>query len=162
MKFFTPLVFTALLLFSVSAFSTPTANGNIIGFWRTEDSSSIVEINPCDPFLCGKIIWLKEPNDKKGIPWTDSFNPDPKLRSRAIMGLTILMGLKEGENGRWKNGTIYDPNSGSTYSCHVKLKDSDHLVFRGYVLNPLFGRSETWRRIKPTGNPLSDDLASEE
>jgi uncharacterized protein (DUF2147 family) len=118
-----------------------------LGRWMRSDSSSIVEIRNCDHSLCGQIIWLKEPNDKNGIPWTDTSNPDPKLQTRAIMGLMILQGLSEQKPGVWKSGTIYDPNSGHTYSCRATLDPPDKLILRGYFLSPLLGQSETWNRV---------------
>lgn len=129
--------------------SARTADQRIVGSWRTEDGSSLVAIEPCGPAYCGKIVWLREPDDKNGIAWTDTKNPEPPLRSRPIMGLRILTGLKSERNGAWTDGSIYDPNTGSTYSCKATLEGMDRLVLRGYVLTPLFGRSETWTRAIP-------------
>ena len=44
--------------------------------------------------LCGKIVWLSEPNDKKGNPKLDRRNPDATLQTQPLLGLTILSQLK--------------------------------------------------------------------
>lgn len=125
------------------------ADQRIVGSWKTEDGSSLVAIEPCGPSFCGKIAWLREPDDKNGIAWTDTKNPEPPLRSRPILGLRILTGLRSEDPGAWTSGRIYDPNSGSTYSCKATLEGRDRLILRGYLVNPLFGRSETWTRAIP-------------
>jgi uncharacterized protein (DUF2147 family) len=121
----------------------------IVGSWKTEDSSAVVEISACGDAYCGRIVWLREPTDPKGIPWKDTENPDKPLRTRGILGLTILSGLVADQASTWTNGSIYDPNTGSTYRCRATLKDPSRLILRGYVLTPLFGKSETWKKIKP-------------
>lgn len=130
-----------------SAVSAEKKIPTILGSWVTEDSASIVKIRSCSRSVCGDIVWLKEPNDKQGIPWTDTQNPKTDLQARPILGLTILSGLNEDGPGIWKNGKIYDPNSGNTYACRAILVSEDKLELRGYVLNPLFGRSEMWVRV---------------
>jgi uncharacterized protein (DUF2147 family) len=47
----------------------------------------------------------------------------------------------------WENGTIYDPNSGKTYDCILKIKDGNKtLDIRGFVGISMFGRTSTWTR----------------
>ena len=47
----------------------------------------------------------------------------------------------------WENGKIYDPNSGKTYDCILKVKDNNKVLdIRGYVGVPMFGRTATWTR----------------
>lgn len=77
---------------------------------------------------------------------TDKNNPDAALRSRLLIGLTILDGLKY-EKGVWKNGGIYDPNSGKTYSCELKLLSDDVLEVKGYLGFSFVGKTVEWTRI---------------
>ena len=62
--------------------------------------------------------------------------------------LNLFSGFEYAGDGRWKGGTIYDPNSGKTYRCVVTLVDANTLEVRGYVGVPLLGRTETWTRRK--------------
>ena len=41
---------------------------------------------------------------------------------------------------------VYDPDSGKTYKCKLKLIDHNTLEIRGYIGISLLGRSETWTR----------------
>lgn len=62
-----------------------------------------------------------------------------------IIACLILLVSGDGD-GRWSVGQIYDPNSGKTYSCKLKLIDRNTLYVRGYIGISLIGRTETWRR----------------
>ena len=71
------------------------------------------------------------------------------LKNQPIEGLRILTGLKADGNNRWRDGKLVDPESGKVYSGKLTLSDNGQsLDLRGYVGTPLFGRSQTWQRIK--------------
>ena len=60
--------------------------------------------------------------------------------------MIILKDLKYSD-GVWEDGTIYDPMSGKTYDCTMKIKDGGKsLDIRGYIGVSLFGRTSTWTR----------------
>ena len=50
-------------------------------------------------------------------------------------------------DGEWADGTIYDPQNGSTYNCVIKLKDENTLDLRGYIGLKTFGRTDVWVRL---------------
>ena len=135
-----------LTILSVHAFAQEPPKGDgILGEWLTAEGTSKIEIYKCDTLYCGRISWLKEP-DKDGKPRVDEKNSVDSLRARPLLGMTILRGFTyEGED-EWKGGKIYDPKSGNDYSAKMKLADAHTLELRGYVLIPLFGRTETWTR----------------
>ncbi|MDA1101294.1 MAG: DUF2147 domain-containing protein [Proteobacteria bacterium] len=54
----------------------------------------------------------------------------------------------------WDNGAIYDPEDGEVHACALTLLDSDTLKLRGYVGVPLFGKTQTWTRVKEYRGPL--------
>ena len=72
----------------------------------------------------------------------------PALRERPLIGLEIFEGFEYKGKGRWKGGTIYDPNSGNTYRCIVTRVDDDTLKVRGYIGVSLLGRTELWQRVR--------------
>ena len=43
---------------------------------------------------------------------------------------------------------IYNPEDGKEYNCKMTLKDPNTLEVRGYVGISLFGKTQTWTRIK--------------
>jgi uncharacterized protein (DUF2147 family) len=119
------------------------AQQQIIGKWLSEDGEGITEIYEQNGKYFGKIHWLKKPNDNKGVPFTDTENPDKKLRLQPLLGLVILKDFVY-KNNEWKNGTIYDPTNGKTYTCTMWLTDNNTLKVRGYW--GLFYQTQTWTR----------------
>lgn len=116
---------------------------NIEGRWLSGDKTGWIEIRLVDGNPVGTAAGATQPEVH---PRVDKFNPDPALRERALLGITILHGFTyEGDNV-WKGGTIYDPNSGKTYKSTMTLVDHDTLKVRGYIGVSLFGRSDTWTR----------------
>lgn len=122
-----------------------TAMNKILGEWLTAEGTSKIEIYKDGNEFLGRISWLKEP-ERDGKPRVDDKNPDAAQRSRPLMGLTILRGFTYDGDNEWTGGKIYDPKSGNDYSAKMELVDDHTLHLRGYVLVPLFGRTETWTR----------------
>ena len=88
--------------------------------------------------------------DDEGLYWKpaiDKENSDPKLKTRPLMGLPILQGLNY-SSGAWKDGKIYDPKNGKTYSCELTLKSPDVLEVTGYIGFSFVGRTVEWTRVK--------------
>src|SRR5262245_984928 len=65
-----------------------------VGVWLTQGGNSRIRIADCGGALCGTIIWLKEPNDEGGKPKTDKNNSDAAKRSRPLIGVQIVLGMK--------------------------------------------------------------------
>jgi uncharacterized protein (DUF2147 family) len=118
----------------------------ILGLWYNTEKTAQIQIIKSGSEYIGKITWVKNPNED-GKPVLDKQNADPKLRTRPILGLAILDGLKYG-GGIWKDGEIYDPNSGKTYSCEVRLKSESILEVKGFIGFSFVGRTVEWTRIK--------------
>ena len=118
-----------------------------VGIWYAEGGAAKVAIEPCGEELCGRVVWLRSPLDEDGCDLQDRHNPDPTLRARKVEGLEILRGLTWRPDGTWVNGRIYDPASGSTYTCQLALDGDDRARLRGYVGIPLLGRTTTWTRV---------------
>jgi uncharacterized protein (DUF2147 family) len=134
------------ILLSPLTFSQDRDREGILGTWLTAGGESKVEIYRCDSVTyCGKIIWLRDPL-KEGKPVTDDKNPEDSLKSRPVLGLQILRGFTYAGDRLWSRGKIYDPKSGNDYSAKMTLVDEQNLDLRGYVVIPLFGRTEKWTR----------------
>ena len=120
---------------------------DVIGKWKLEDGSAIVEVYKQGDVYNGKIVWLKDPTEADGTPAVDNQNPDPKLRSRQVIGLNMLHGLKK-VGGEYTGGSIYDPGNGKTYNCSMKV-EGDVLHVRGSLdKKGLLGRTMDWFRVK--------------
>ncbi|MBI5326118.1 MAG: DUF2147 domain-containing protein [Ignavibacteriae bacterium] len=120
----------------------------VLGNWITGKGDAKVQIYKKNNKYFGKIIWLKNPNDENGKPKVDKENPEESLQKRPILGMEILTDFVYDGDYTWVDGDIYDPKSGSTYSCKMYLsKDYKTLEVRGYIGISLFGRTETWKRV---------------
>ncbi len=132
----------ALVLPFMAAFAQ-----DVIGKWKLADGSAIVEVYQSGDVYNGKIVWLKNPTEADGTPAVDDNNPDKSLRSRKLMGLNMLSGLKKTGN-EYTNGKIYDPGNGKTYNCSMKV-EGDVLKVRGSLdKKGLIGRTMDWFRVK--------------
>lgn len=120
---------------------------DVLGYWYTEENKAIVEVYACENAYCGKIIWIGKKSED-GSPLKDINNPDPKLRERTIVGTNILQNLEYSGEGEYEDGEIYDPESGKTYSCLMRLESNDQLEVRGFVGFSLMGRSTRWSRTE--------------
>ncbi len=130
----------------VSALVAASAQ-NVIGKWKLEDGSAIVEVYQDGNVYNGKIVWLKNPTESDGTPAVDSNNPDKSLRKRQILGLNMLNGLKK-DGEKYAGGKIYDPGNGKTYNCSMKV-EGDVLRVRGSLdAKGLLGRTMDWFRVK--------------
>lgn len=135
----------ALFLICSLSVSSAFAQNQIVGKWLSEDKEGTTEIYEQNGKYFGKISWLKKPNDKNGIPFTDTENPDKSKRTQPLLGLVILTNFYFKDN-EWKGGKIYDPQSGKTYTCTMWLTDNNTLKVRGYW--GLFYQTQTWTRVK--------------
>lgn len=120
--------------------ATPAFAASPKGDWLVEDKSSIVRIDSCGSALCGTLVWTKE----QGA--LDDKNPDPAKRSRPVVGLQLLLGMKPASEGRWE-GDVYNPENGKTYSSRMWLKGDDTLRIEGCVLGFLCS-GQDWARTK--------------
>ena len=106
------------------------ADAEATGVWKLDSGKVTVRVSPCGGNLCGIVIALKKPRDDKGRPRLDKENPEPSLRGRPVIGLTILSNMKPGGGNRW-NGTIYNPDDGYTYRSRMKLQNATTMKVEG-------------------------------
>jgi uncharacterized protein (DUF2147 family) len=118
-----------------------------IGTWYTEDAKAIIRIANCGGALCGTIISLKEANDPDtGKPKTDKNNADAGLRSRPMIGVQIVLGMKpSGTANKW-SGQVYNAEDGKTYSGSLTLQDANTIKLEGCILGGLICKASTWTR----------------
>lgn len=94
--------------------ATPAyAAAPIAGRWYTDNRDSIIEIDQCGARMCGRVVRILKPTPD-GKPPIDSNNPDPSLRGRPILGMTLFQGFSDG-GSEWTGGTLYDPRAGKAY-----------------------------------------------
>lgn len=106
---------------------------DVAGNWMTNRRGAVVTIADCgDATPCGHIVWLAPTKAGRAA---DIRNPDPSLRSRAIMGLTIVWGFVRRDDG-WTAGRMYNPETGQTFDAMMTLDRDGRLRVKG-CLGPL-------------------------
>ena len=143
------LLIIAAMLFLVSgAFAAqhekfiPEEN-DVAGLWWTPKRDAKIRIFRRDGKYYGKIAWML-PKDRGKL---DVKNPDHKKRDWKIFGSELFFHFKFDGKETWKDGNVYNAQDGGTYSAYMKMKDHDTLIFSGFFITPLFGRSETFKRV---------------
>ena len=133
----------AAVLMSVTAASAQ----DVLGKWKLEDGSAIVEVYRSGDVYNGKIVWLKNPTEADGTPAVDDNNPDPKLKSRKLIGLNMLHGLKK-DGDEYSGGKIYDPGNCKTYYCSFSVEGNTLHVRGSLDKRGFLGRTMDWYRVK--------------
>jgi uncharacterized protein (DUF2147 family) len=116
-----------------------------VGLWKGEDAT--FQMFESGGKLSARIVSLSEPKTSEGKVKTDIHNPDPTKRNYPIIGLIFISGFVKKSNTRWEDGTIYDPKSGTTYSCSMDLQGPDQIKVRGFIGVALLGRNYIWTRV---------------
>ena len=137
----TPSLLLMAILLVAPVYADPAA---VTGTWLSGDGDGLIAVRVDGNGISATI--LGSPNADPDRPKTDTRNPDPALRNRPLVGLNIFSGFTYDGDGAWSGGFIYDPNSGKTYRCKLKLTNPNTLKVRGYIGISLVGRTETWIR----------------
>lgn len=133
--------FSCLYSQKIYAQANPDA---LLGIWLNEEKDAKIKIYKIERKYFGKIVWHKTGSE---ISAFDENNPSLNLRKRKKVGLVILTDF-EFENGQWDDGEIYDPKSGKTYSCTLKLQKDGSLHVRGYIGISIIGRTAIWTKTE--------------
>ncbi|MGH1485403.1 MAG: DUF2147 domain-containing protein [Cellvibrionaceae bacterium] len=124
------------------------AENSPVGMWTTIDDKtkqpkSKVEIISADGILSGKIIELFNPSEPNPL----CTKCKGEKNNQPILGMTIIWNAID-KGKHWK-GKILDPKKGKTYKLKLSLiEDGQKLKIRGYIGNPLLGRTQIWQRAE--------------
>lgn len=147
----------ALILACTQVLALQVVSVSPLGYWQSIDDHdhkprAIIHIWKARGQLFGKII---KTYLRSGEKYTDVCHKcSGRRHDKRILGMTILWGMT-GQGRFYNGGQILDPKNGSTYNCKMSVAKNDKTMeVRGYIGLPLFGRSQTWRRVsKPTHLP---------
>jgi len=133
-----PHLALALSLAASTAATAAVAQPAPHGVWLTASGNLQVEIAPCRDALCGVAVKVLANNSMAHAGAAAA--PPPQV------GLKILSDLKPASTGTWR-GHIFNRENGKTYDCIVEPQGADALKVRAYVVLPLFGKDQVWRRV---------------
>lgn len=117
----------------------------VFGLWLTEDRDAVIELYGCETKTCGRFYWLG--SSENGDIQRDEHNHDAEQRDRPLCRMTFMTDFNNVGEGNYAEGFIYNPEDGWDYKAELKLEDKNTLNVRGYILLPIFGRSQTWTRV---------------
>ena len=83
----------------------------------------MIEIYQKDTFFYGK-IYKRAEKPISNVNGLDNKNPNVHLRDRQLLGMNILNDLRF-EDGELVDGTIYNADSGKTYTVKVWIDEDD-------------------------------------
>lgn len=138
------IIFLFLGIYSLAGIAQEA--DKIVGVWWNEGKTSKIKVEKKDGKYIGTVVYMIPEKYENGQPPKDEENPEEKLRTRSIVGLQILEGFVfDAKEKEWKDGKIYDPNSGKTYDCYGWLEGDKLLKLKGFVLGMRFiGKSSEW------------------
>jgi uncharacterized protein (DUF2147 family) len=137
----------AVLTFvAASSFSEARGTG-LLGTWLTEDGASKIRFETCGAAVCGRLAWLREPNDQQtGKPRIDQNNPEYSKRGRPLLGMVLFSNIRPIRPLEW-SAIAYNPDDSRTNEVTLTLT-LHRLVLRSCVFWGLICRQETWSRIE--------------
>ncbi|HFC05202.1 MAG TPA: DUF2147 domain-containing protein [Rhizobiales bacterium] len=108
---------------------------SVDGVWRTEKGWK-VKMYKCGGAYCGKVVG--------GTSAKDIHNPNKALRSRRMVGVRMIWGMKK--SGSSYSGKLYNPNDGKTYTGKISKITGSSMRLAGCVFGGLICKSQTWRK----------------
>ncbi|MCE7064720.1 DUF2147 domain-containing protein [Dyadobacter sp. CY326] len=143
----TKITFTIFFVFIFfTSFAQNGAADKILGEWVNEEKDTRIEIYKTGNQYAGKLVWSLDLLEADGLtPKKDVNNTNEKLRTRSMLNIDLLKNFIFSD-GLWDEGKMYDPKSGKTYNCLIKLRN-EKMEVRGYVGIPLLGRTTYWERV---------------
>ena len=139
MRFFSALLLAGGTLLAAGTAQAQTAD-DAFGTWRHPDNGSLISVYQCGGGLCAKVVKVADPGRK------DDKNPDPKLRTRPVVGVVIMNGAKKSGANSW-SGKLYNTQDGETYNGTVTVVNKNTLKLQGCVLGGIICQGPTWTRV---------------
>jgi uncharacterized protein (DUF2147 family) len=108
------------------------------GTYLSETGETRVRIARCGGAYCGTIISLQ--GEAKDVN-----NPDPKLKSRNLVGVQMISNIQPAADGF--TGQLYNYKDGKTYNGKMSFAGGKAMQLSGCVLGGLICRSQTWAKV---------------
>jgi uncharacterized protein (DUF2147 family) len=126
-----------------------------VGYWKTIDDvtgkpKAIMQIwHTGDNALYGRVLKIfPSPGHDQNELCTECSG---ERHNKRIVGMVILENLRQSSDSPtvWTGGTILDPKNGKVYQCTMQvINNGANLNVRGYIGLSLFGRTQTWNRVR--------------
>jgi uncharacterized protein (DUF2147 family) len=141
------LLLLLCLIENANALAIP-ANEKICGKWESTDKKLRIQIYLEHNQYHANLIWFSNTDGKPMSYWTDVNNPDPALRKRKLLGMSILSRLQyDPETNSWENGMVYDSRHGREWNASAYIGKKGQLHVRGYWHFKFIGKTMNFNRI---------------
>ena len=143
---FSPLLIITLAVTAAAQHSSD----DIIGRWMSSENNLEVEVFKTGDEYKARVIWF-DASDDISRPMNVRFdrkNPNEALRSRKILGMEVLNGLVyNADDDEWREGRIYDPNSGKDWNAKAWLTKDGYLQVRGFWHFEFLGQNMCFKKV---------------
>jgi len=122
----------------------------ICGKWLSVEKNLAVQIYRDGGDFRARIIWFKDSDDKSRPMETrlDTSNPNKGLRTRKILGMSILENLVyKPKTNSWEKGIIYDAVHGRYWDSWAYITPEGALKVTGYWHFKFIGKTLTFTRL---------------
>lgn len=120
----------------------------VCGKWESTDKKLIVQVYTEGNQFVAKLLWYSNNGGRPLDYWRDVKNPDPKLRSRRLLGMSLLSGLRYNKDAdAWEDGTVYDSTHGHYWNASATIDKKGQLRVRGYWHFKFIGRTMAFYRV---------------
>ncbi|GAP43747.1 uncharacterized protein conserved in bacteria [Lentimicrobium saccharophilum] len=128
--------------------SPVTTPKDITGYWLTANKASIIHFTKTGDVYNGKIVWLRQPNDKSGKPVRDVNNPNKAKRNNPVLGTQMVYNLKYNAAKKiYEGGKAYQPQTGRTFDCKAKVTGNGNVLeVTGIAGLSMISKTLTWSR----------------
>lgn len=131
---------------SMSLAQPAAPDDDLVGDWVLPENGAVIHTYRCEDAFCAQIVKVRDPGRR------DSYNSDPVLRRRPILGIVIATNLRKKGPNIWE-GKLYNTLNGYTYNGTLKLIDRGRFTFDGCLVSFLFCHSKTYYRVDPPAPP---------
>lgn len=138
-----------MLLLSILLCTSCVSSQSIFGKWKTIDDrtgnpKAIISIYEKDGLMYGHVVKIVEQGKENSL----CVKCDGDKKDQPVVGMTIIEGLKENDDGEWKGKTLFDPEQAMTFRCKIWLNPDNlnELKVRGYLA--FIYRTQTWIRVE--------------
>lgn len=146
----TQLLLAVCIYFLPATTSIDEKSDRVCGKWMSSEKNLIVQVYKDNNGFQAKVVWFSD-EQVKAYPIetrTDDHNPDKALRSRKLIGMNVLEGMKYvPKSDSWEDGTIYDARSGRKWNSAAYINKDGELKVSGYWHFKFIGKTMTFYRI---------------
>ncbi len=142
------IIFFFILISTTITITAQNAD-KIIGQWQNEKQTRIIEIYKNNDLYYAKVVSIKDSEKGIGTNRIDTKNHNLALTNRKIIGIDFLMSFSYfTDRNVWKEGQIYNYETGNTYTGKIVMNGDGELDLTGYYgILWFLGRTQTYSRI---------------